>query len=117
MTLHRIRMKKSSAEFRLLEHVELPDNEKERQRILTTIVVMRHSLAIEQDFAANFLLEQLKGIALKDDPLIQYLTIKTELKSLGTRSADGSLTLRNAERVATQLKLSIVQSFTSFVGV
>lgn len=91
---------------RLLEHVELPDNEKERQRILTTIVVMRHSLAIEQgDFsAANFLLEQLKGIALKDDPLIQYLTIKTELKSLGTRSADGSLTLRNAERVATQLK-------------
>ena len=90
----------------LLERVDLPDKEGERQRILTTIVVMRHALALEQrDFnAANFLLDQLKNIALTDDPLLHYLSTKTELKMLEKGSADAAFTLKNAERIATQLK-------------
>ncbi|CAI8303971.1 MAG: Uncharacterised protein [Euryarchaeota archaeon UBA443] len=91
---------------RLIDQVNLPDNENERQVILTTIVVMRHSLAIERGDidAANFLLDQLKGIALASDPLIQYLTTKTELKSVDARSANAALTLRNAELTASQLQ-------------
>ena len=91
---------------RLIDQVNLPDKENERQVILTTIVVMRHSLAIERGDidAANFLLDQLKGIALASDPLIQYLTTKTELKSVDARSANAALTLRNAELTASQLQ-------------
>lgn len=91
---------------RLLNQVDLPENENERQLILTTIVIMRHALAIERNDldAANFLLDQLKGIASPTDPLIQYLAMKTELKSVGVQSVNAALTLRNAELIASQLQ-------------
>lgn len=91
---------------RLLNQVDLPENENERQLILTTIVIMRHALAIERNDldAANFLLDQLKGIASTTDPLIQYLMMKTELKSVGVQSANAALALRNAELTASQLQ-------------
>ena len=56
---------------RLLNQVELPDAEHERQIVLTTLVIMRHSLALERkDFdGANFLLDQLRGIGSSTDPL------------------------------------------------
>ena len=67
---------------------------------------MRHALAVEEGDveAANFLLEQLKGIALASDPLIEYLVTKTELKSVGVQSANAALTLRNAELTASRIK-------------
>ena len=91
---------------RLIDQVHLPDNEHERQLILTTVVVMRHALALEQgDYgAANFLLEQLEGIATTSDPLIQYLATKTELKASDSQSTHSALVLRNAELVATQIQ-------------
>ena len=91
---------------RLMDQVHLPDNEHERQLILTTVVVMRHALALEQgDYgAANFLLEQLKGIATTSDPLIQYLATKTELKASDSQSTHSALVLRNAELVANQIQ-------------
>ena len=91
---------------RILDQITLPESESERQVILTTIVVMRHALAVEEGDveAANFLLEQLKGIALASDPLIEYLVTKTELKSVGVQSANAALTLRNAELTASRIK-------------
>jgi hypothetical protein len=91
---------------RLIDQVRLPDNEHERQLILTTVVVMRHALALEQgDYdAAKFLLEQLEGIAATSDPLVQYLTTKTELKSSDPQSTHSPLVLRNAELVANQIQ-------------
>ncbi len=96
--LHRINL--------LIEQVDLPDDETERQVVLTTIVVMRHALAVERgdENGARFLLDQLKKIASTRDPLIQFLTTKTELKALNPRSSDAALTLRNAELTASQLQ-------------
>lgn len=90
----------------LINKIELPENENDRQIILTTIVIMRHALAIErEDFsAANFLLEQLKGIASTSDPLLQYLTTKTELKSVHTQPTKVAIAMKNAELTASQLQ-------------
>lgn len=91
---------------RLLNQVELPDAENERQMVLTTLVVMQHSLALERkDFqGAEFLLEQLRGIGSTADPLLQYLDMKTQLKSIADKPMKAALTLRNAELTATQLQ-------------
>ena len=90
----------------LLNQVELPDAENERQVVLTTIVVMRHSLALERDDleGANFLIDQLRGIGSLSDPLLQYLDMKTQLKSVDAKPMNAALTLRNAELTATQLQ-------------
>ena len=90
----------------LLNQVVLPDAENERQMVLTTLVVMRHSLALErQDLeGANFLLEQLRGIGSMSDPLLQYLDMKTQLKAVDSKPMNAALTLRNAELTATQLQ-------------
>ena len=90
----------------LINKIELPENENDRQIILTTIVIMRHALAIErEDFsAANFLLEQLKGIASTSDPLLQYLTTKTELKSFRMQPTKAAIAIKNAELTASQLQ-------------
>ena len=84
---------------RWLNQVELPDAEHERQIVLTTLVIMRHSLALERkDFdGANFLLDQLRGVGSSTDPLLQYLGMKTELKAVDSNPMDAALTLRNAE--------------------
>ena len=91
---------------RLLNQVQLPDAEHERQMVLTTLVVMRHSLALERKDleGAGFLLEQLQGIGSLTDPLLQYLDTKTQLKSIDAKPMNATLTLRNAERTATQLQ-------------
>ena len=91
---------------RMLNQVELPDAEHERQMVLTTLVIMRHSLALERkDFdGANFLLDQLRGIGSSTDPLLQYLSMKTELKAVDSKPMNAALTLRNAELTATQLQ-------------
>ena len=91
---------------RLLAQVELPTDEKDRQMVLTTLVVMQHALAIERgDFqGATFLIEQLREIAGLSDPLIQYLEVKTELKASDLRSSSTSLVLKNAEHAASQMK-------------
>lgn len=74
--------------------------------VLTTLVVMRHSLALERKDleGAGFLLEQLQGIGSLTDPLLQYLDTKTQLKSIDAKPMNATLTLRNAERTATQLQ-------------
>jgi len=91
---------------RLLNLVELPDVENERQMVLTTLVVMQHSLALERKDldGANFLLDQLRGIGSSTDPLLQYLDMKTQLKSVDTKPMNAALTLRNAELTATQMQ-------------
>ena len=91
---------------RFLNKIKLPENESDRQLILTTVVIMRHALAIERgDFsAANFLLDQLKGIASTSDPLIQFLETKTELKSIREQSTKTAIVLKNAEHTALQLQ-------------
>ncbi len=91
---------------RLLNQVQPPEPESERQIILTTIVVMRHALAIERNDmqGAEFLIGQLRGIAPGGDPLVEFLTTKTELKSIDSTSATAALTLKNAERIAMQLQ-------------
>ena len=91
---------------RLLNQVELPDSENERQIVLTTLVIMRHSLALERKDldGANFLLDQLRDIGSSTDPLLQYLSMKTELKAVDARPMNAALTLRNAELTATQLQ-------------
>lgn len=91
---------------RLLNQVELPDAEHERQIVLTTLVIMRHSLALERkDFdGANFLLDQLRGIGSSTDPLLQYLGMKTELRAVNSKPMNAALTLRNAELTATQIE-------------
>lgn len=91
---------------RLLNQVELPDSENERQIVLTTLVIMRHSLALERKDldGANFLLDQLRDIGSSTDPLLQYLSMKTELKAVDARPMNAALTLKNAELTATQLQ-------------
>ncbi|MED5291518.1 MAG: hypothetical protein VX778_04745, partial [Candidatus Thermoplasmatota archaeon] len=90
---------------RLLGQIELPNDENNRQMALTTLVVMQHALAIERgDFeGAAFLIEQLREIAPPSDPLIQYLEVKTELKSIDPRSPSASLVFKNAEHTASQM--------------
>ena len=90
---------------RLLEQVHLPDDENQRHVILTTLVVMKHALALERrDFTtAGFLLDQLRDIAPSSDPLIQFLETKTELKSHPTESPTADLVLNNAEHIASKL--------------
>ena len=90
---------------RLLGQIELPDDETNRQIVLTTLVVMQHALAIERgDFkGATFLIEQLREIASSSDPLIQYLEVKSELKSIDSNSPSSSLVLKNAEHTASQM--------------
>ena len=90
---------------RLLGQIELPNDENNRQIALTTLVVMQHALAIERgDFeGAAFLIEQLREIAPSSDPLIQYLEVKTELKSIDPRSPSASLVFKNAEHTASQM--------------
>jgi hypothetical protein len=84
----------------------LPDAENERQIVLTTLVIMRHSLALERKDldGANFLLDQLRGIGSSTDPLLQYLAMKTELRTVDSKPMNAALTLRNAELTATQLQ-------------
>ena len=91
---------------RMLNQVELPDAENERQIVLTTLVIMRHSLALERKDldGANFLLDQLRGIGSSTDPLLQYLGMKTELRTVDSKPTNAALTLRNAELTATQLQ-------------
>ena len=91
---------------RLLNQVQPPEPEGERHIILTTIVVMRHALAIERNDiqGAEFLIGQLQGIAPQGDPLVEFLTTKTDLKSIDPTSANAALTFKNAERIATQLQ-------------
>lgn len=91
---------------RLLNLVELPDVENERQMVLTTLVVMQHSLALERKDldGANFLLDQLRGIGSSTDPLLQYLDMKTQLKAVDSKPMNAALTLRNAELTATQMQ-------------
>jgi len=91
---------------RLLNLVELPDAENERQMVLTTLVVMQHSLALERKDldGANFLLDQLRGIGSSTDPLLQYLDMKTQLKAVDSKPMNAALTLRNAELTATQMQ-------------
>jgi hypothetical protein len=66
---------------------------------------MQHALAIERgDFTgAKFLIEQLREIASSSDPLIQYLEVKSELKSTDANSPSASLVLKNAEHTASQM--------------
>ncbi len=91
---------------RMLNQVKLPDAENERQIVLTTLVIMRHSLALERKDldGANFLLDQLRGIGSSTDPLLQYLAMKTELRTVDSKPMNAALTLRNAELTATQLQ-------------
>lgn len=97
---------------RLLNQIKPPEAETERQIILTTIVVMRHALAIERNDleAARFLIGQLREVAPGGDLLIEYLTTKTELKSIQPHSSNAALTVRNAERIASQLQHPIYKT-------
>tara|TARA_B100001758_G_scaffold93796_1_gene80103 strand:- start:5386 stop:7689 length:2304 start_codon:yes stop_codon:yes gene_type:complete len=91
---------------RMIQNITPPDEPSIRQIVLTSIVVMKHSIALHKgDFSeATFLRDQLISIATEHDTLVQFLSAKASLVEAKPNTMEFALTIKDVERISEQLK-------------
>jgi energy-coupling factor transporter ATP-binding protein EcfA2 len=91
---------------RMIQDIIPPEEPSVRQIVLTSIVVMKHSIALQKgDYpGAAFLRDQLISIASEHDTLIQFLSAKASVAAAQPNTMEFALTIKEVERVSEQLK-------------
>lgn len=90
---------------RMVQEIIPPEEPSVRQIILTSIVVMKHTIALlKGDFSgAAFLREQLISIASEHDTLVQFLSAKASVAEAKPHTMEFALTIKEAERISEHL--------------
>ena len=90
---------------RMIQDIIPPEEPSVRQIILTSIVVMKHKIALQKgDFSsAAFLRGQLISIASEHDMLVQFLTAKASVAEAQPNTMEFALTIKETERISEQL--------------
>lgn len=90
---------------RMVQEIIPPEEPSVRQIILTSIVVMKHTIALlKGDFSgAAFLREQLISIASEHDTLVQFLSAKASVAEAQPHTMEFALTIKEAERISEHL--------------
>mgnify|MGYP001604664449 FL=1 len=100
----------TSEQLNLLERMMLdivpPEEPSVRQIVLTSIVVMKHSIALQKEdyTGASFLRDQLISIASEHDTLVQFLSAKASVAAAQPNTMQFALTIKEVERISEQLK-------------
>ena len=99
----------TSEQLHLLERMMLdivpPEEPSVRQIVLTSIVVMKHSIALQKEdyTGASFLRDQLISIASEHDLLVQFLSAKASVAAAQPNTMQFALTIKEVERISEQL--------------
>ena len=90
---------------RMIQEIIPPEEPTVRQIVLTSIVVMKHTIALQKgDFSgAAFLREQLISIASEHDTLVQFLSAKASVAEAQPHTMEFALTIKEAERISEHL--------------
>ena len=90
---------------RMIQESIPPEEPTVRQIVLTSIVVMKHTIALQKgDFSgAAFLREQLISIASEHDTLVQFLSAKASVAEAQPHTMEFALTIKEAERISEHL--------------
>jgi energy-coupling factor transporter ATP-binding protein EcfA2 len=100
----------TAEQLNLLERMMLdivpPEEPSVRQIVLTSIVVMKHSIALQKEdyTGASFLRDQLISIASEHDTLVQFLSAKASVAAAEPNTMQFALTIKEVERISEQLK-------------
>ena len=91
---------------RMIQDIIPPEEPSVRQIVLTSLVVMKHSIALQKgDYSgAAFLRDQLISIASEHDTLVQFLSAKASVAASKPNTMEFALTIKEVERVSEQLK-------------
>ena len=91
---------------RMVQDILPPDDPSIRQIVLTSLVVIKHSIALQKgDYSgAAFLRNQLISIASEHDMLVQFLSAKASIAASKPNTMEFALTIKEVERVSGQLK-------------
>jgi hypothetical protein len=91
---------------RMIQDILPPEEASVRQIVLTSLVVMKHSIALQKgDYTgAAFLRDQLISIASEHDALVQFLSAKASVSASKPNTMEFALTIKEVERISEHLK-------------
>ena len=91
---------------RMIQDILPPEEASVRQIVLTSLVVMKHSIALQKgDYSgAAFLRDQLISIASEHDALVQFLSAKASVAASKPNTMEFALTIKEVERISEHLK-------------